>query len=592
MLKKKLKSKQKGGGDGQRETTIEDRVKVFRTQEGNWMAEIFIPFEEMSDEILPQILRWAKNKISHKNRIPVGLLSYDEIVNKEILSDGINISAKIKQTEAERGEPKLRFKNATSMQGIEYEEMTLYLDIFPVKTDCGMLEKSDLEALFEKAGVSMAQIDTDTLDRAMDTMHNDLISVKNILLAQGRFPDSGTDAEIIYNFDYKYNDKGRLIGKKKIEADKILVTKKPPRKGDRSGVTVKGKALPPENPLDFELVPQKGTKLSGNTNEIISTEPGIVRVHEYLAQSRQETSRIIVSIEPMDVLDGSETLNITTDKHLEINGGLKTGSKVISKGEVIVNGDVEQNSSIVASGSIHVKGKIDSGTLVSDGDIESEGEIHASNLQAHRKLIIKGTATNCRLVGYEVDAQKVTGCTITAGVKASIDTVSKDERGFTSLITAGLTEHLKEKIKKNNEFISFAQKNLEKFRDIFSDQIIEEATPSNISHMVVIHAKDLKKGGIHRIPREQMEAMKELLASVGPIRDLMFEKQEANSNFLQQIKRGDKIDAEILIKNKVDAPVKIDIEGVEGEIKPEDKSVKAVNKDGKIVKIPITQDDS
>ena len=88
---------------------IEDSIKVPFPKDGCWEVSAMIPFEEAYNEILPKILRLVKDKISKKYNLPVGLLSYQSIKEKDIESGGIRLTARVMQSEPERGEPVLRF---------------------------------------------------------------------------------------------------------------------------------------------------------------------------------------------------------------------------------------------------------------------------------------------------------------------------------------------------------------------------------------------------------------------------------------------------------------------------------------------------
>ena len=100
--------------------TWEDNIKVHLPHDDSWKVEIFIPFEEMSNNNLTVILRAAKIKISRRHKIPVGFLAYQDLMQKDVKSEGYQVTAKIVRGEAEKGEPALRFLSAVS-DGTEYK---------------------------------------------------------------------------------------------------------------------------------------------------------------------------------------------------------------------------------------------------------------------------------------------------------------------------------------------------------------------------------------------------------------------------------------------------------------------------------------
>ena len=567
---------------------LEKNIKIHPLQDGVLKAEILIPFELMSDNDLPRILRAAKLIISRQNKIPVGLLSYQNLVQKEVKSEGYQVTANIIQGEAARNKPVLRFMK-TSSNEIEYNDILLYLDIYPLKESGEELSLDDVVGLLMKEKIEIDKIDFKAVENAMQVMQKDLIPVKNILLTQGRFPDPSLDAKIEYFLDFNRAADGSLIANCKVEPEQMLIRVTPSQKGEKAGYTARWETIPPIEPKSISIITGKGVSVSPNQTEVFAGEIGVPRLRISKAVDNPLMETITVSVEVVEVMDGSQPLNIATEKHMEIVGGLKSGSKLISKGEVIVSGDIEDNTSIIASGNITVSGKIKGGVLDSDSDIYSESDVTSSRLTAHGKLTIKGTTENSELVGSEVYSQRVVGCKLTAGTKVVVETVSTDERGFSAKITAGLVNLLQEKIKENQEFIDFASKNLNRFQKVVGDEIVRKATPSNVSLMIIIHTIKLKKEGIYKIPKKHTDALKELIGTIGPIRDLMLEKGIAIRKFIIQLKNGEQGEPEIVITGGVDSTVEVEITGVSGKINPSDMAVLVKNVGGEIVKEKLSK---
>lgn len=572
-------------------TGFENYVKVVPINAESWKVEIDLPFLEMSDDILPKILRTAKQKISSRHNFPLGLLYYKDLTEKKIKSDSVHVTAKIIRGEAEKGESKLRFMKARSSQGIEYEDMILYLDLYPLKELGEALESNEIWKLIANAGLDEDKVDIEAVEGAIKTLQTDMVPVKNVLISRGRFPEAGRDAEVEFLVKLNKRDKGVYVGAERIEPLTLICRKTPLVKSTSVGYTVKGLTLDPVEPLDIKLIAGKGVRLMKDLTEIQAAKRGITKILEEQSIDPSMKSKIAISVEPIEVMDGKETVKITTDRHVEVVGGLKSGSEIISKGEVIVAGDIEENSSIVASGNINVSGKIKGGTLATEKDIYSEGEVHSSNLMAHGTLSIKGTVYDSELMGNNLISEKLVGCKVRVGKRAMIDTISADEKGLTALISAGLMNHLQDKIKENQKFIHFARTNLKRIGEILGARIVKECTPANVSRMMVIHAKDLKKEGVHRIPPEQMKPLKNLMKTIGPIRDFMEEKNMANTLFMEQIEHDKRSNPEIVINSGVEAPVKIEIDGAESEINPEDGAVSLKEKDGEVIKEAVEKDD-
>ena len=91
----------------------DDKIKVYLPENDKWRVELFVPFEEMSNDLTSK-LRQAKAKISKRDKIPIGQLTYDNLLDKEAKSNGYKITALITKKEVETGNPVLRFIKASS----------------------------------------------------------------------------------------------------------------------------------------------------------------------------------------------------------------------------------------------------------------------------------------------------------------------------------------------------------------------------------------------------------------------------------------------------------------------------------------------
>jgi len=545
---------------------LEDSIKVYLPKNDTWKVELFIPFAEMSHDKLTSILRLAKVKISKRDKIPIGLLSYHDLMDKETLSEGYQITAKIVRTEVETGDPGLKLVNIVR-DNIEYPNMALYLDIFPKKNNGEEIKLKDITELLQKENIALEKVNLKAIDDAVMMVMQDLVTVRNLLIAEGQFPESSEDARLDFQLRFREESRGNYIATEKVDAEQIILRLIPMRKGEKEGLTLRGKILKPRIPADIELFTGEGVRINAQA-EVFAETAGLPRIKEI--SIKEGIRKIKISVEALEVVDGSTKVDITTENHLQVNGGVKSGSNIIARGEVLVEGDVEENTMISASGDVNVTGVVKGGSITSERNIDSQGDVHGCRLIANGILTINGTAHNSHLVGYEVHSQHVKGCEIKVGHKVVIDTVSADEKGFSARITVGLVEHLKEKIEDNKKFINYADKNLRRFKAIVGEEILQEATPANISRMTIIYCRDAKNKGILSLSKPQMDALKKLFAAIGPIRDTMLEKKRAINLYLTQMKNGDQNNPQIYVKNRIEQAVEIDIKGVKGKLEPQE----------------------
>ena len=105
-------------------------------------------------------------------------------------------------------------------------------------------------------------------------------------------------------------------------------------------------------------------------------------MEEFVAGEERNQDVVVPSVDQVEEIDGSNPIELTTDSHVRIKGGVKSGSKIISQGEVFVSGDVEENTSIMTSGNLYVIGEIRGSTQISDSDIFEEQSVYSSKLVA------------------------------------------------------------------------------------------------------------------------------------------------------------------------------------------------------------------
>lgn len=568
---------------------LESHIKITPIRPDEWQADVFIPLKQVDDQTLSNVLRAAKNKIARVNDIPAGLLSYHELAKKEFKSDGVRISAIIKRGEAERGDLVLRIMHGSDNDGTEFEDMSLFLDLFPLKTSGEPLVKDEVMDIITKAGIPAENIDFPRLEDALKKIERTLRPLKNVLVAKGRYPDPTKGADVEYKFEYYQKSAEIAMGKVKVISEQLLCRKTPPVKGAQSGHTVRGTLIPPRESLDIQLYASDGARLLPNNTDIVAVREGIPRIKISQSHKPGVKSIITVSVETVEVVDGSKQVKIFTDKHVEIVNGLKAGSRVVSQGEVLISGNVVGQSSIVASGNVNVSGKVRDSTIVSNSDITARHDVRSSKLMAHGTLEVLGSAFDSELKGYEIRAGRIVNCKVVAGSRVTVDTVSADEKSLMSFLTVGILEHLREKISANQEFIHFARENLVRIKEILGERIIREASPGNVMLMVIIHNRDLRDKGVQKIEKPQMDAVKVLISTVGPMRNLMVDKEVQNREYMEQIQSGEKGTPEVIITTGVESTVQARISDATGEITPEDGAVRVYVKDGKLVKEALSK---
>ncbi|NQS99134.1 MAG: DUF342 domain-containing protein [candidate division Zixibacteria bacterium] len=548
-------------------------AKVKALSEYSWEVTFNSPQQDMEDSILVKILKLAKKKISLLSHVDAGLLAYQKLLSKKIDADTLQVSIFIDREKPPMGESILRYLKAISSSGKEYEDMVLELDLYPLKLSGEQMTLKDVKKLLQKEGFSLDKVNMDAIEKAIIKLQKYSRPVKDVVILEGIFPEPSEDAELEYFCALKKLAKGGFVGVEKVIKEKMICRKKPAKKGVLKGVSVWGIPIPPEVPKEIEIKGELGINVSEDGNEVFTSRTGILHIRDEKSTGHYVKSKLIFSIEPIEVISGSQPLNITMDKPVEIKGGLKTGSQVISRYQVIVSGDIEEDVSIQTSGSIDITGNIIGGNLASEEDIDGSGNVTGTRLIAEGKLTIKGTVKNSNLIADEVCVSEIVGGTIIAGKKIEVNTISPDDEGYTPTIKVGSSYHKKEVVQENNRFIDFAKDNLDKINRIYGKEVISSVGSANISQMIMLFMKSQRKAGISKMSDSQINAMKKLLESVIPIRVSMHEKIDSNRKLRSKKSKNDLTSPVIIVKSSVKSNVSIEIDGIKGELTPSDGAV-------------------
>ncbi|NQS98939.1 MAG: DUF342 domain-containing protein [candidate division Zixibacteria bacterium] len=564
-------------------------IKDFRIEtleDGFWIIELVIRSELSDDLSLIKILHDAKRLISERYGITSELLRYKNLKKVGLDSEYTKVSLIIENLAIPSGKSNIRLKKARSNAGIDYDDMILYVDLFLENQAGEKTTTQDILDLLKTNGIQLNLVNMELLKNSIVSLHKMNMPIKDVLLIQGQFPDDSYNAEINYFCGLKKVDEANFIGKERIQKDQLICEKKPPIMGEKPGYNVKGSSIPPREVKDIQMIAGDNIYISEDGTKVYAAEKGILHVHvEKPAQPHIE-SVLKFSLEPIKVIDGSKPINVITDKPIEVQGGLKPGSKIISQAEVLVFGHISWNTSIQTTGSIQIEGNIIGAFLSSDEDIEAYKDVSSTRLVAEGKLVVKGTAKNSDLFGHEVFVNLVIGCNITAGDKIEVNSVQADEKGFTARLQAGLTHHLEEIVTMNEKFIESANTSLDKLEKVFGERIIRAAGTTNITQMLIIHAENLKKMGIHITTQEKRETVKRLIGTIGPIQELIKEKKESIHLIGRKKVKGFISNPKIIVNSGVEKEVQVDIDGVLGNILPEDGRIRLELSDKDLMKMP------
>ncbi len=563
---------------------IWDGARIIQQENYTWLVEIALPKADMTDLTLSAILKTAKRKISQNCGVPYGMLSYEKLIKKDLESDSPYISAVFARKDPERGITTVRFEKGVSKDGREYDDIELYLDLYPLDMCGEPTSVAGIKELLRSKLVALELVDEDILERAFNRLQSEPRAIKNLLVARGKLPFPGEDASVKFLCELKKLSVSESIGIIKTKA-KTVVCRKKHMKPSKDGLTVRGTILTPPQPWDILVETGDFVGISPGGSDYFTYIDGLVNVKTEDVIGPKYKSKITISVEPLEVVDGSAPVKISTDKTVEITGGLKAGSQVVSEGNVFIKGNIENGTTVTTGLDIIVTGNVNESSLSSDRDIERIKDVKSSRLSAKGRLEVLGKVSNSELSGREVLINEVCGSTIVAGSKLEINRITSDAEGNPTVIKAGTTTHKKTLVGENQKYIDFARINLKKFIELFGDSVVSSVNPSNVSKMILEHTKNLRKKGSYSLTDEKADALRRIMLSISPMRNLMVDRVNANKKIKKEIRTGTPGDSVVIVKNPVDDSIQVFMEDLEQEITSADGSTMIKYCQGSIEKI-------
>ncbi|MDD4074943.1 MAG: FapA family protein [Eubacteriales bacterium] len=231
---------------------------------------------------------------------------------------------------------------------------------------------------------------------------------QRILIAEGLYPVTGADGQLIYHFEKRYKnseyrahtldeaDESKVDFKEldlfeSVTKDQLLVTKVPPKAGT-PGCTVLGIMIPGEMGMLYNLPTGKNTYVSEDKLKLYSMMNGRV----YIVKDKVEVSN-----------------TYTVDGNVDLSVG-----NIVFDGDVVVRGTVENGYTVKATGSIEVTGTVEAATLEAGTDVLAYGGIQG----ASKGTIRAGGSVYARFMEYAniyademVVSESILNCNVSCG---------------------------------------------------------------------------------------------------------------------------------------------------------------------------------
>ena len=342
---------------------------------------------------------------------------------------------------------------------------------------------------------------------------------KDILIAKGEPPVQGKDAKIEYLFNTnpnlkpKKNEDGtvdyhQLNTINHVESGQCLARLEKEVQGE-NGTNVYGEAVPPRQVKAKKFSFSNNIRVSEDGTELYAMVTG----HVSLVNDKVFVADVYEV--PADV--DNTTGDITYDGNVLVKGNVKSGFKIVTKGDIIVEGVVE-GAELQAGGQIiikrgvhgmtkavlYAKGNIitkfiESATVTSNGYIETESILH-STVSARTDIRVGGKK------GF------ITGGVVRAGNIVEASNIGSSMGGSTR-IEVGVEPEIKERFNELSREMQQLGKDIEQLRPILKNYAEKTARQEKIApeklQQIQMIAKNFKE------KQEQMNVAQEEYFSLG-----------------------------------------------------------------------------
>ena len=364
------------------------------------------------------------------------------------------------------------------------DEMKGYVTIVPYREESrGYIEtEQELIRELKREGIVYGILE-DKIKEAMD-LYNSGKDVKNLLIAEGKPVEHGSDGKLEFKIDLSMQPKieGNKIDYREIDKFKIvekgelIAVKIKPKKGQR-GITVTGLGKEPKEGETVILFPGKNVK----------TEETEDKVYFYA----EETGYVVYQKDRIAVYP---VLNITGDVDFSVgnihyNGDVKIMGDVLpdfiveATGKIMIYGTaisctIKSESDVIIRGGVAGK---DKGKVIAKGDIDI-GYVERGYINAEGDVYIKGGVLDSKIVCGgtfygELKTVKVMESVIKASKGINIFTAGSLYNKELSLITG--VDVLKEKdLEKFNEEFNSYIKEFSSLKRKYGEDNLEKRTMS------------------------------------------------------------------------------------------------------------------
>lgn len=555
----------------------EEEVEIISQDEDLWEVRICFPVPFITDREMIARMREAKNLIASRFDVPAERLEFRELLEKSPIKEGFVARVLIGRTKVGQGKPEVRLKPVQTARGEVFEDMIAELDFYSLDEFDQPISLERIRVEITRQGVDLDLCDIDAIKKAIADVRERQSFIKGMVIARGKLPDIGSDAELEYTFftdpDAAQNLAEYRMGRKVKERD-IICQKIEATVGKEKGYDVRGTSISPIRGLDFELVAGEGAKLSIDGTTITALRNGLpimsrtMRSIYTLSGEKIVPETIEVKVKPVVELNAEDIVNIALDDSVEIIGDLKEGSTITTRGEVFIEGRLAKGANIIAGENVMVDGEIEGGEISSDSSVYASHNVKDSRILAGDDVQLSGLVSNSEISGRTVKSGSIRGSKVEAGRKVFVQQAGNDAVGHKTTIRVGRDDFYRRKLESSKEVVERLKKNVEHIRKVFGDDVILRLTGGNHQQLLVEFMKKLRARGFPELDEEIIESLRRLLTSVAPLKEVLVEKNEEIETLQKKANDESASKPVVVIREKIQDPVDITINDKTQTIEP------------------------
>jgi len=521
-----------------------DKGKIHIVVQGyeRWKAELTLGSSDTAESAIRANLRRAKQRLAQQYGVPEGQLEYTRLLGRRPTPQGLVVELEIVRQHLCKGAPVFRLEPVEGPDGTAFSDMVLRADLFPFDQFDKPLTRESLENYLVMRDIQLDLLDWAVLDKALETLQSTQKEIKGLTAGFGIFPDYGSDAIIEYALPTAEKNRAfaAQIGTRRVARGDLLVRRTPATTGLRMGRNLLGRELVARRGWDVELVAQEGAKLSRDGCSITAEREGLARFERLEQTIRRQgkvervPARIVACVESLHAVEGNCVLQLDWNGHLEIQGSVRSGSKVRASGAMIVHGDIEKDCEIFARDSIHIDGKIYGSLVESDGHLAAGGAAAQTQAKAAKKVLIHGTVEDSCIRGQDVYLGEVKSSKVHALRQAVIEK-ERGSHGDESEIVVNLREFLSLQQIESAATVQKIAETMRRLVQLFGPKVIQTVNSTNMRQVLHQFLREQKGKGVAPYSPQDIANLRSILELVPAFRDLLADAGQELRELTDQI---------------------------------------------------------